>query len=309
MRVHLTVVLGCVAAQVRPAGLLITRRLTPVKGRGDHDERRHATIRRTVERSSAPRAILVTMRSDPLLGVTATYHKLVEYVSEAVEIRERLYKRLAADQLHKAALPVRWFGRLTGGTIWGVTLLRWAGQIFSTTSATPKVDREALSELATDDEREARAFQHIIAEYWIESLAKACCAEFNLDSQQLTALHKIHTLGETGTSFQRFSQPQRFIALAGVALGIFVALVPKEAFEALGWTTHSYDVVRAGIAVAIIGIVLYLTLLTGLVELGRRNRLHRRTVRLLPDVLTYCEIACGSGPAPTGRPGAGRWSS
>jgi hypothetical protein len=226
------------------------------------------------------------MAYDPADGLTATYKALFEYVDETLALREGLFARLLASQLAPKwqvrwglDLPLRGFRRL-------LALARWIGVVRSYRSFSDEARAEILA-IATNAEKEATGFRHVVSAYWLESLAKECCVTFHLDAGRVAALRKIHEVYETPSPFQRFTSPQLFFTVAGVVLAALAVLVPKEAFEVLNWGSAVYGWFRVGVAAALGVVVLVLVYLAGLHRISARSR---RAAEAFPHVLTYCEI-------------------
>ncbi len=230
--------------------------------------------------------------TDPAIRINATYAKVREYVAATITLREELSRLyLLNDLAHRSPL-LRWSFRMAGVRFWGTSVLRFVGA-FAPTKRVTASNRAGLVAIATDSQRARSEFEHVTAEFWIESFAADCCTRFNLDTTKVRALRQVNEIRNTPTPYQRLTSPQRFLAVAGVAFGLFASLVPKEAFEALGWTVHSYGVVRASLAIAILSIAAYLAFIT-IVERADEGRVERNVSKTMPDVLTYCEIVCSS---------------
>lgn len=236
------------------------------------------------------RATAANAAANPAVGINATYAKIRGYVDAAVTLRESLFRRWVRDWVDQQGFVARRYLRVMGMPVWGALLVRSVGGLGPTRPLGAQ-NREKFAALATEAERELPEFAHATAEYWIESFASDCCTRFQLDMTKVLALRQVNDLRESPTPFQRLTSPQRFLAVAGIALGLFASLVPKEAFEALGWTAHSYGVVRVALAFVILSITAYLALIAVSARTGA-SRIQRRVAKAMPDVLTYCEIAC-----------------
>jgi hypothetical protein len=240
----------------------------------------------------AMRAEVATGATDPAIGINATYTKVREYTTAAITLRDDLLRRYLPHKLAREGFFTRWYLRLAGFSLWGTSALRLVGALGPTRSITAS-DGAGLTAIATEDERQLPEFEHATAEFWIESFAADCCTRFNLDSVKVLALRQVNELRDAPSPYQRLTSPGRFLAVAGIALGLFASLVPKEAFEALGWTVHSYGVVRAALAIMILSIAAYLAYMT-ILDRADESRVERRVSKTMPDVLTYCEIVCRS---------------
>jgi hypothetical protein len=235
------------------------------------------------------------MPIDPRLGITATYKEMVEYVSETISLRDDLLARLLKTWLDSQPWWRRWYCRLIGMSRWLVPAASWIGVVRTFNSFTAQARDEVLA-IATDAERTRPEFEHVAAEYWLESIARGCCVRFQLDLQTLQALRKVHDLREAPSQFQRLTSPQLFFTVVGGTFGVFAVLVPEEAFEVVGWGGQAYGWFRVAVALAIAVMALFLLFLAGLHRIGR-SRVRRRAAEALLDVLTYCEVECAYEPA------------
>jgi hypothetical protein len=224
------------------------------------------------------------------VGINAIYEALRDAVEGAIILRESLMRRYLLDSVAQSEPVVRWCFRLAGVRFWATPMLRFIGA-FGPTKRAGDSARASLIALATDAERDLPEFKHATAEFWIESFAADCCTRFCLDTVKLLGLRQVDTMRNAPSPYQRLTSPQRFFAVAGIALGLFASLVPKEAFEALGWTAHTYGAVRAFLAFVILAIAGYLAFIAMLNRVGA-GRIERRVSQAMPDILTYCEITC-----------------
>jgi hypothetical protein len=224
--------------------------------------------------------------------ITRRYLDLVDDVRDAVELRERLVRRAFMSFLEDEPLLKRVYMRASGVSLWVLPLARLTGAFAPADPVTGQL-QERLKEVADEEDQARRTYPYVVSEFWVESLATGCCERHALDAAVVAGMRRIWELRSAQTRFERLTSPQRFLAVTGVGLGLFATLVPKEAFEALGWTAHSFGVARAVFAIVLLVTALYLAVLTLLVGgWSRDSRLKTRVASTVPSVLTYCEISC-----------------
>lgn len=231
--------------------------------------------------------------------ITRRYLDLVDDVRDAVELREVLFRRGFVAYLQEQPLLTRAYLRTLGISLWVLPLARLIGEgPFAPADPLKEQLRERLRSVARTEDRGRRAYPYVVSEFWVESLAAGCCERHALDATAVAGMRRIWELRNAQTRYERLTSPQRFLTFVGVAIGLFATLVPKEAFQALGWTAHSFGVVRATLAAFVLGIALYLAGLTLLNRLSADSRLETRVSAAVPSVLTYCEIICARSQSP-----------
>jgi hypothetical protein len=170
------------------------------------------------------------------MGITATYDGLESELRQAIELRERLLRRVAW-------WPRRW------------TLL--PALRMNLTAKLPESVQTKMVDRASDEDRDNPLFGCVTASYWVEEMADHCRNSFELDKQTVGALKSIQEARQT--AFLGFYRYFRLGTIVGVIIAVFGFLasqIPKETFEELGWP-HAYGWYRLVLFVFLVILLIY----------------------------------------------------
>jgi hypothetical protein len=221
---------------------------------------------------------------DTSAGLSATYDAFSEYVRSTLTLREALLKRYFLTMVAKQPRIAKLYWSSMGLSNFITPMLRLLGVSTNTGRLAP-ADSAGLLAVASETERAKPELAHAISTYWIDDLAAECCSRFSLNTSKVTALEKIDAIRTAPTPWERLTSLQRFVVGAGVVLGLFAAVVTKDAFEAVGWDVKAYGYLTFGVGCAVIAIALLLAFLAKPGE-------GKRAAAFVPTVIAYCAIQC-----------------